>query len=116
MNAVAVEQVEQWTSHPFKAEVRDGNLYGRGSCDMKGGVAAMTFAAEGLAGLGVRLGGDLRVTTNPDEESAGAGGLALVLNGIRADAGIVTEPFGFDVWISCRGTSYAEIVVPGRPG
>ena len=116
IDAVSVEPVEQWTSHPFKAEVRDGNLYGRGSCDMKGGVAAMTFAAEVLAGLGVRLAGDLLVTTNTDEESSGAGGLALVLNGIKADAGIVTEPTGFDVWISCRGTSYAEIVVPGRPG
>ncbi len=116
IDAVSVEPVERWTSHPFKAEVRDGNLYGRGSCDMKGGVAAMTFAAEVLAGLGVRLAGDLLVTTNTDEESSGAGGLALVLNGIKADAGIVTEPTGFDVWISCRGTSYAEIVVPGRPG
>jgi len=116
IDAVSVEPIEQWTSNPFQAEVRDGNLYGRGSCDMKGGIAAMTFAAEVLAGLGVRLAGDLLVTTNTDEESSGAGGLALVLNGIKADAGIVTEPTGFDVWISCRGTSYAEITVPGRPG
>ena len=70
---------------------------------MKGGVACMVFAAEVLAGLGVRLAGDLLVTTNTDEESSGAGGLALVLHGVKADAGIVTEPTGFDVWISCRG-------------
>jgi acetylornithine deacetylase len=69
-----------------------------------------------LAELGVRLAGDLLVTTNTDEESSGAGGLALVLRGVEADAGIVTEPTGFDVWISCRGTSYATITVPGRPG
>ena len=35
---------------------------------------------------------------------------------MQADAGIVTEPTGFDVWISCRGTSYAIVTVPGRPG
>ena len=35
---------------------------------------------------------------------------------MRADAGIVTEPTNFDVWISCRGTSYATVTVPGRPG
>jgi acetylornithine deacetylase len=83
---------------------------------MKGGIACMVFAAEVLAEQGIRLAGDLLVTTNTDEESSGAGGLALVLKGIKADAGIVTEPTGFDVWISCRGTSYAVVTVPGRPG
>jgi acetylornithine deacetylase len=116
IDAVSVEPRERWTSDPFAAEVRDGNLYGRGSCDMKGGVACMVFAAEVLAALGIRLAGDLVVATNTDEESSGAGGLALVLRGVEADAGIVTEPTGFDVWISCRATSYAEITVPGRPG
>lgn len=116
IDAVSVEPRERWTSDPFAAEVRDGNLYGRGSCDMKGGVACMVLATEALSALGVRLAGDLIVATNTDEESSGAGGLALVLRGVRADAGIVTEPTGFDVWISCRATSYGEIVVPGRPG
>ncbi len=116
IDAVSAEPIDQWTSHPFRAEVRDGNLYGRGSCDMKGGIACMVLAAEVLAEWGVELAGDLLVTTNTDEESSGAGGLALVLKGIRADAGIVTEPTGFDVWISCRGTSYAVVTVPGRPG
>jgi acetylornithine deacetylase len=116
IDAVSPEPVDQWTSHPFEAEIRDGNLYGRGSCDMKGGIASMVFAAEVLAELGVGLAGDVFVTTNTDEESSGAGGLALVLKGVTADAGIVTEPTNFDVWISCRGTSYALVTVPGRPG
>lgn len=116
IDAVSVEPREQWTSDPLRAEVRDGNLYGRGSCDMKGGIACMVYAAETLSRLGVRLAGDLLVTTNTDEESSGAGGLALVLRGVKADAGIVAEPTGFDIWISCRGTSYAIVTVPGRPG
>jgi acetylornithine deacetylase len=115
IDAVSYEPRERWTCDPLGGEIRDGRLYGRGSCDMKGGVAAMTFAAEALAGLGVRLAGDLLVTTNTDEESSGAGGLALVLHGVRADAGIVTEPTGFDVWVACRGSSYATITVEGRP-
>ncbi len=107
---------EAWTSDPNEPEVRDGKLYGRGSCDMKGGIAAMTFAAEVLSGLGVRLAGDLVVCTVTDEESTGAGGLAAVAHGVRADAGIVTEPSGFDVWTSCRGSLMPTITVPGRPG
>ena len=91
---VPSEPRERWTSDPNRAEVRDGNLYGRGACDMKGGVAAMVFAAEVLARLGVRLRGDLVVNTVTDEESSGAGGLAAVRHGVRADAGIVTEPTG----------------------
>jgi len=116
IDVVSSEPWASWSSDPNRAEVRDGNLYGRGSCDMKGGVAAMVFAAEALAGLGIRLGGDLVVCTNTDEESSGAGGMALVARGVRADAGIVPEPTSFEVWVACRGSSYATIEVPGRPG
>ena len=84
---------------------------------MKGGDRVHDLRRRG-AGRARRSGsrGDLIVATNTDEESSGAGGLGLVLHGVKADAGIVTEPTGFDVWISCRGTSYAEVIVPGRPG
>jgi acetylornithine deacetylase len=107
---------ERWTSDPNTPDVRDGNLYGRGACDMKGGVAAMTYAAEVLARLGVRLRGDLIVNTVTDEESSGAGGLAAVRHGVKADAGIVTEPTAFEVWVGCRGSLTPTITVEGRPG
>ncbi len=116
IDVVSAEPRKAWTSEPFAPEVREGNLYGRGACDMKGGVASMVFAAEVLASLGVGLAGDLIVATNTDEESSGAGGTALVDRGLRADAGIVTEPTGFAVWIACRGSEYGVIRVPGRPG
>jgi len=116
IDVVSAEPREQWSSDPFVAEVRDGRLYGRGACDMKGGVASMVLAAEVLSELGIRLRGDLLVATNTDEESSGAGGSALVARGIRADAGIVTEPTGFDTWVACRGSEYGVITVAGRPG
>jgi acetylornithine deacetylase len=115
IDVVSAEPRDRWTSDPFTAEVRDGRLYGRGSCDMKGGIAAMVVAAEVLASR-VRLAGDLIVATNTDEESSGAGGTALVERGLRADAGIVTEATGFDVWVACRGSEYGVVRVPGRPG
>jgi acetylornithine deacetylase len=114
IDVVSGEPREQWSSDPNRAEVRDGLLYGRGACDMKGGVAAMTFAAEVLASLGVRLDGDLIVCTVTDEESTGAGGVAAVAHGVAADAGIVTEPSTFDAWVACRGSLIPTITVPGR--
>jgi acetylornithine deacetylase len=116
IDVVSAEPVAEWTSPPFSPEVRDGRLYGRGACDMKGGIAAMVFAAETLARNGVRLTGDLVVATNTDEESSGAGGSALVRRGLTADAGIVTEPTDFRVWVACRGSEYGVVRVPGRPG
>lgn len=116
IDVVSGEPRKAWTSDPFAPEVRDRKLYGRGSCDMKGGIAAMVFAAETLSQLGLKLAGDLLVATNTDEESSGAGGTALVQRGLKADAGIVTEPTGFEVWTACRGSEYCEIRVPGRPG
>jgi acetylornithine deacetylase len=76
----------------------------------------MVLAAETLAGLGIRLAGDLLVNTITDEESTGAGGIACVSRGVRADAGIVPEPTAFEVWIACRGSVYPTITVEGRPG
>ncbi|HLJ02195.1 MAG TPA: M20/M25/M40 family metallo-hydrolase [Solirubrobacteraceae bacterium] len=116
IDVVSGEPRASWTSDPFMPEIRAGKLYGRGACDMKGGVAAMVFATEALAGLGVELAGDLLVATNTDEESSGAGGAALVQRGLTADAAIVTEPTSFTVWVACRGSEYGVVHVPGRPG
>ena len=115
IDVVPADESEGWTSPPRDPVVRNGFLFGRGSCDMKGGIAAMVVAAEALARRGV-LAGDLIVATNTDEESSGAGGTALVERGVRADGAIVTEPTGLDVWISCRGSTYAAVTVPGRAG
>ena len=116
IDVVPSDPRERWTSDPNQAEVRDGNLYGRGACDMKGGVACMVHAAEVLARLGVKLAGDVVVNTVTDEESSGAGGLAAARHGVRADAGIVPEPTAFEVWVACRGSLTPTITVEGRPG
>ncbi len=107
---------ENWTTDPNMPEVREDRLYGRGACDMKGGIAAMVFTAEILATSGVTLGGDLMVSTTTDEESTSAGGVATVAHGLRADAAIVTEPTSLNVGIACRGSLLPTIVVHGRAG
>ncbi len=115
IDVVSAEPRERWSSDPFRAEVRDGQLYGRGACDMKGGIAAMVTAARALASVG-EPGGELLVNTVTDEEWNGAGALASAVHGVCADAAMVPEPSGFDAWVACRGVACATITVTGRPG
>ncbi len=115
VDVVSVEPRERWSHDPFAGVVVDGAVHGRGACDMKGGVGCMVFAAEVLAQLGVRLAGDLVVNTVTEEESTGAGGLATART-VPADAAIVPEPSGLDIWIACRGSLLPSITVEGRAG
>ena len=116
IDAVAADPVGRWTSGPFEARIVDGRIVGRGACDMKGGVAAMVIAAETVIRELGALPGDLLVNTVTDEESSGAGALASIAHGLRADAVIVPEPTSFDVWVACRGSLTPTIEVTGRPG
>lgn len=115
IDVVSVEPRDRWSADPFGGEVRDEAVYGRGACDMKGGVAAMTFAAEALTELGMTLRGDLLVNTVSEEETTGAGGLVSART-LRADAAIVPEPSALAVGIACRGSLLATITVEGRAG
>ena len=116
VDVVSAEPVERWTSPPFVPEVRDGRVYGRGACDMKGGVASMLLATEVLRELGVPLRGDLIVNTVTDEESTGAGSLAVAAAGVRADGGLIPEPTGLEAWLGTRGSLMPRITVEGRAG
>lgn len=116
IDVVPAEPRERWATDPFVAHLRGGRLYGRGACDMKGGVAAMVVAVEALHALQVPLCGDLFVNTVTDEESTGAGALATVARGVRADGGIIPEPTALAAWLGARGSLLPRITVSGRPG
>lgn len=116
VDVVSAEPRDEWsTADPFRAELRGGRLIGRGACDMKGGVAAMVIAAETVAAE-ARLAGPLTVCTVTDEEGTGAGGIAAVARGVRADAGLIPEPTSWDPWIAVRGDVIPTITVEGRLG
>ena len=105
-----------WTADPWAAEVRDGRLYGRGACDMKGGVAAILGAVRALvaSGAAARLGGELLVVLVPGEEDGGQGTLAAIRAGATGDLAIITEPSNLDIVVAHAGAITFRLTVPGR--
>src|SRR5690606_25328528 len=100
---------------PFGAEIVDGRLYGRGACDMKGGLMAGLMAVTFLREAGVRLRGDVSLQCVVNEEHAGNGTLDLVRRGFRADAAVVLEPTSNTNCHSHPGGLYWQVSLTGVP-
>lgn len=116
LDVVPVGEEAQWTVPPFAGIVRDERIYGRGACDVKGGVAAQLVAAAALARSGIPLQGMLVVTEVADEEVGGRLGSQRIAE--RADlhptAVLVAEPTRNRVCIGERGGVGIRITVYGR--
>ncbi len=114
-----VPPAEGWTKDPYGAEIEGGRIYGRGTCDMKGGLAASMIAAEVLA-LREGWSGALEVSGVADEESGGFGGAAWLarngrFSGSRQQHVIIPEPFSpHRICIGHRGVWWGRIEVFGR--
>ena len=105
-----------WTVDPWAGEIRDGALFGRGACDMKGGVASVLAAIRSLAATGdlERLAGELVVAFVPSEEDGGQGTLAAIRAGATGDLAIIPEPSNLDVVVAHAGAITFRLTVPGR--
>jgi putative selenium metabolism hydrolase len=116
MDTVAPGDLSAWEHDPFGAEIVDGVLYGRGSMDMKGSLAAMIYGAKALLDSGVQLAGDLYLAIVVQEEpSEGVSIKALMENeGLKPDFVIVGEPSGLNISPGHRGRVAMEVNVHGR--
>ncbi len=105
-----------WTVDPFGGEIRNGRLYGRGACDMKGGLAAMLFAARAIRDSGSAFAGTIRLAVLADEEGLMRGAKAFVADGELdgAAAAIICEPEGDRVCIAQKGAIRLRVTLTGK--
>jgi acetylornithine deacetylase len=115
IDVVSPEPSVLWSSPPFAAR-RDGEwIYGRGTGDMKSGLAAMVGAVRGLQRLGLAPRARVQLQSVVEEECTGNGALACVLAGHTADAAILTEPTRGSVWNAQVGVLWFQVRVVGLP-
>ena len=116
LDVVPPGDLATWTTDPWAAEIRDGRLFGRGACDMKGGVASILAAVRALGASGDldHLAGELMVVLVPSEEDGGQGTLAAIRAGATGDVAIITEPSNLDVVVAHAGAITFRLTVPGR--
>jgi len=115
-----VEVGSSWTFDPFGGEIADGNIYGRGACDMKGGLASSIIAAEAFIEQHPDFSGAIEISCTADEESGGYGGVAYLaehghFSPEKVQHVIIPEPLQKDrICLGHRGGWWAEIETKGE--
>lgn len=107
--------IDMWTYAPFDPVIRDGWMHGRGSADMKGGLAANIFALDAIKRSGFEPAATVHVQSVVEEESTGNGTLATSVRGYRADAVICPEPEDDMLVRANAGVVWFAVRVTGRP-
>lgn len=113
VDTVEVGDRALWTHNP-SGELVDDRIYGRGSCDMKGGLVSCLLALDALDTCDIALRGDVKLAATVGEEDGGLGALSTVLRGHRADAALITEPTRLALIPAQGGSLVVRITVPGK--
>jgi acetylornithine deacetylase len=104
----------KWTHDPFSGRQENGKIFGRGTTDMKGGNVSMMLAMESIIRSGTKLKGDVIFHSVIEEESGGAGTLATLMRGYKADAALIPEPTNMKLFIKQQGSMWFRVTVEGR--
>lgn len=113
VDTVEIGDPALWTHAPYGQRVGE-RIYGRGACDMKGGIVSMMIARQALEAVGIAVRGDVLLAATVGEEDGGLGALSTILRGYTADGVIVTEPSERKLVIAQGGSLVFRLTVPGR--
>lgn len=105
---------DDWSDSPWSGKITQDRVWGRGSTDMKGGLACNFIALEAIWAAGLTLKGDILFQTVMDEECGGMGTLAQIVRGYRADGVLIPECMKNNVVIATIGSAWVRLTVPGR--
>jgi acetylornithine deacetylase len=114
VDVVPVGDPSLWEDSPWSGTIRDGKLYGRGSCDMKSGSCAGIFAVQVLKKLGYQPARDVLIESVVGEESGGIGTLTTIIKGYTAEAAILLEPTRLEISPVQSGALTFRLIVQGR--
>jgi len=114
IDVVSPEPVEAWDFPPWEGKIEGRRLYGRGACDMKGGLLTNYFALKSLLEAGLKPEGTVMLQSVIEEEAGGGGGtLACLLEGFTADGLVIPEPYP-KITVAMTGVFYFRVKVMGR--
>lgn len=114
IDVVPEGDIDKWEDDPYSGKIINGKMYGRGTTDMKGGNVSLLLAIQAIQALGVRLKGDIIFQSVIEEESGGAGTLATILRGYKADAALIPEPTNMKIFPKQQGSMWFRIHVKGQ--
>ena len=115
IDVVPTGPVDMWSFPPYEPTIRDGWMHGRGSGDMKAGLAANLFAYDALKRAGVQPAANVYFQSVTEEECTGNGALACLTRGYHADAAIITEPTHDSLVRANEGVIWFQVEIRGRP-
>ncbi|WP_085991098.1 peptidase [Oceanobacillus senegalensis] len=113
IDVVPSGDISKWANDPYSGQVIDGKVYGRGATDMKGGNLATLIALETIIDLGIDLKGDIIYESVIEEETGGAGTLAAIQRGYKADVAIIPEPSEMKIFPQQQGSLWFTVTIKG---
>ena len=103
-----------WDDSPWSGKIKDDRIYGRGSCDMKSGLASGILAVQVLKTIGFEPNGNVMIQSVVGEESGGCGTLTNIVKGYRGDAAVILEPTSLKLCPIQSGALTFRLTIPGQ--